>query len=202
VLQQVVSSRGECPQIHVRRFQGHRSYAPRSRNGTLPVQAFQLPADIPVVQTFPPTFPDLTMSERLKSWLRATGLSAVLALAVWWLNLKLPSLVAPQPAWMTGVHVTAAFIGTLAITRFVQGAPDALRGPTAKTVVAQGVVARVGVINVVVPGKSAFFSTGRCLMILCFVLCLMAQFVEVGTRADAAPNGPAGEPAVAHRLTT
>ncbi|WP_240655476.1 hypothetical protein [Paraburkholderia phosphatilytica] len=136
----------------------------------------------------------------MKSWLLASGVSAVLALIVWWLNLKLLVFAVPQPDWMIAAHVGCAFVGTLAVARFIQGAPDALRAPTAKTVVAQGVVARVGVVNFVVPGKSAFFSTGRCLMVLCFMLCLMAQFVAVGGGADTAPNGP-NAPTAIHRLT-
>ncbi|KAE8753919.1 MULTISPECIES: hypothetical protein [Paraburkholderia] len=126
------------------------------------------------------------MTLRFKSWLLAFALSAACAGIVACLNLALDSPEYPQPPWLISLHVACAFVGSLAITRFIQGIPAALQGPSSRSTVAQGVVAhnRVAVVNIVVPGKSAFFSTVRCVMILCFVLCLMAQFVQVGKLAD------------------
>ena len=132
------------------------------------------------------------MTQRFKSWLLAFALSAACAGIVACLNLVIDSPEYSQPSWLIYLHVACAFVGALAITRFIQGIPAALQGPGSRSTVAQGVVAhnRVAVVNIVVPGKSAFFSTVRCVMILCFVLCLMAQFVQVGKRTDDTSGSP------------
>ena len=132
------------------------------------------------------------MTLRFKSWLLAFAVSAACAGIVACLNLVLGNPEYPQPPWLIYIHVACAFVGALAITRFIQGIPAALQGPSSRSTVAQTFVAhnRVAVVNIVVPGKSAFFSTVRCVMILCFVLCLMAQFVQVGKLADDTGGSP------------
>jgi len=144
------------------------------------------------------------MNRRFKSWLLALAISAASAGIAASLNLVLATPEQPQPSWLIELHVACAFIGTLAITRFIQGAPASLQGPTTRSTVAQGVVAdtRVGVVNFVVPGHSAFFSPARCFMILCFVLCLMVQFVQVGKVADDTSGSPYGNGQPMRRLST
>ncbi|MEM5295859.1 hypothetical protein VSR82_16125 [Burkholderia sp. JPY481] len=144
------------------------------------------------------------MNLRLKSWLLAFALSAACAGIVAGLNLTLVDPGHPQPPWLTLLHVACAFAGALAITRFVQGAPAALQGPTSRSTIAQGVVAhnRTGTVNFVVPGKSAFFSTGRCVMILCFVLCFMVQFVTAGKPDDDTSGSDAGTGQHLRKLST
>ncbi|WP_423380284.1 hypothetical protein [Burkholderia sp. LMG 32019] len=141
---------------------------------------------------------------RSKSWLLALAISAVCAGIVASLNLVLAASELPQPTWLIACHVACAFVGALAITRFIQGTPSSLQGPTSCSTVAQGVVMgnRVGVVNFVVPGNSAFFSPARCVMILCFVLCLMAQFIQVGKVADGASGSPASGGSQMRRLNT
>lgn len=130
------------------------------------------------------------MHIRIKSWLLALAISAAIAGIVASLNLALAAAELPQPSWLIECHVACAFVGALVTTRFIQGTPSALQGPTSSTTTAQGVVMgnRTGVVNFVVPGNSKFFSPVRCFMILCFVLCLMAQFVQVGK----VPDGTSG----------
>ncbi|WP_168794099.1 hypothetical protein [Paraburkholderia aromaticivorans] len=144
------------------------------------------------------------MNLRFKSWLLAVVTSAACAGIVACLNLVLRGPEYPQPLWLTHLHVACAFVGALAITRFIQGIPAALEGPTSRSTVAQGVVAhnRVDVVNIVVPGKSAFFSTARCVMILCFVLCLMAQFLHVRKLGDDTSGSPAGSSPQMRKLST
>ncbi|WCM21777.1 hypothetical protein NDK50_10135 [Paraburkholderia bryophila] len=144
------------------------------------------------------------MNLRLKSWLLALALSTACAGIVAGLNLLLVNPVRPQLPWLTHLHVACAFIGALAFTRFIQGAPAALQGPTSRATVAQGVVAynRTATVNFVVPGKNAFFSTARCLMIVCFVLCFMAQFVKAGEPADDMGGSHAGTAQQMRRLGT
>ncbi|HEX7911726.1 MAG TPA: hypothetical protein VF534_27045 [Paraburkholderia sp.] len=143
------------------------------------------------------------MTLRFKSWLLAFALSAACAGIVACLNLVLGSSEYPQPAWLIYLHVTCAFVGALAITRFIQGIPAALQGPSSRSTVAQTFVAynRVAAVNIVVPGKSAFFSTVRCMMILCFVLCLMAQFVQVGKLADDTSASPISRSSQVRKLS-
>ncbi len=114
------------------------------------------------------------------------------------------NLVLDEPAWLTRLHAGCAFAGMLAITRFIQGSPAALRGPSTRATVAQGFVVRngVGVVNIVVPGQSAFFSSARCAMILCFVICLMVQFIRVGKPANGATHSPSGTRAHVWRTST
>jgi hypothetical protein len=90
------------------------------------------------------------------------------------------------------------------LSRFIQGAPAALRGPAFRSTVAQGVVAntRTATVNFVVPGKSEFFSTGRCIMILCFVLCFMVQFVRAGKPADDPAGSHVGTGQQMRKLST
>lgn len=57
-------------------------------------------------------------------------------------------------------------------------------------------------MNFIVPGKSAFFSTGRCVMIICFVLCFMVQFVRASKPADDAGGSPGGAGQQMQRLST
>lgn len=144
------------------------------------------------------------MSLRLRSWLLAFALSAVCAGIVACLNLMLANPGGPQLLWLTRLHVACAFAGTLAITRFIQGAPAALQGPTSRTIIAQGVVAhnRTEAVNFVVPGKSAFFSTGRCVMIICFVLCFMVQFIRAGKPAEDTDGSHAGTGQQMRKLST
>lgn len=144
------------------------------------------------------------MNRRFKSWLLAFVTSAVSAGIVTTLNLVLATPEQPQPVWLIELHAACAFVGAFAITRFIQGTPASLKGPTTRSSVAQGVVAdtRIGTVNFVVPGNSAFFSPVRCLMILCFVLCLMVQFIQVGKLADDASGSPAGNSQQIRRLTT
>lgn len=144
------------------------------------------------------------MSLRLKSWLLAVALSAVCAGIVACLNLMLADSGTPQLVWLTRIHVACAFAGALAFARFIQGAPAALKGSASRSTIAQGVVAanRTGTVNFVVPGKSAFFSTGRCIMIICFVLCFMVQFVRASKPADDARGSPAGTGQQMQRLST
>ncbi|TKC88091.1 hypothetical protein FAZ69_17200 [Trinickia terrae] len=144
------------------------------------------------------------MNTRLKSWLLAFALSCACAGAVAGLNLMLADQANLQPAWLTRFHVACAFVGALAMTRFIQGAPAALKGETAGAIVAHGVVAatRVGAVKYVVPGKSAFFSTGRCMLIICFVLCLMVQFIQAGKSVDNTGGSPAGAGSQPRRMNT
>lgn len=144
------------------------------------------------------------MNQRFKSWLLAFALSAACAGIVACLNLMLVNPGHPQPLWLTHLHVVCAFAGALAVTRFIQGAPAALQGPTSRSTIAQGVVAqdRTGTVNFIVPAKSAFFSTGRTAMILCFVLCFMVQFVRAGDPADDTGGSPAGIGQQMRKLTT
>jgi hypothetical protein len=144
------------------------------------------------------------MSLRLKSWLLAFSTSAACAGIVASMNLLLATPGQPQPTWLIAFHVACAFVGAFAVTRFIQGIPASLQGPTTRSTIAQGVVAdnRVGVVNFVVPGNSAFFSMARCAMILCFVLCLMAQFIQVGKLADDTSGSPAGSGQQMRRLST
>ncbi|WP_241244738.1 hypothetical protein [Burkholderia ambifaria] len=99
------------------------------------------------------------MNRRFKSWLLAFVTSAVSAGIVTTLNLVLATPEQPQPAWLIELHAACAFVGAFAITRFIQGTPASLKGPTTRSTVAQGVVAdtRIGTVNFVVPGNSAFF---------------------------------------------
>jgi hypothetical protein len=144
------------------------------------------------------------MNRRFKSWLLALTLSAACAGVVAYLNLTSGDPGHTQPTWLTRLHVGCAFVGMLAMTRFIQGARTAFREPATRATVAQGFVAgtRAGVVNFVVPGKSAFFSTARCAMILCFLLCLMVQFVEVGKPVNDTTGSPAGAGQQAPRLST
>lgn len=105
---------------------------------------------------------------------------------------------------MVHLHVASAFVGALAMIRFIQGAPAALQGPTSRSTIAQGVIAhnRTGTVNFVVPGKSAFFSTGRCVMIICFVLCFMVQFVRAGEPDDGTSGSNASNAQPMRRLGT
>jgi len=144
------------------------------------------------------------MTLRFKSWPLALALSGMCAGVVACLNLVLDSPEYPQPLWLVYLHVACAFVGALAIIRFIQGIPAALQGPSLRSTVAQGAVAhnRVDVVNIVVPGKSAFFSTARCIMILCFVLCLMAQFVQVGKPAYDTSGSPISRSPQLRKLST
>ncbi|WP_287729366.1 hypothetical protein [Burkholderia sp.] len=146
------------------------------------------------------------MNRRFKSWLLAFATGAASAGLVASLNLALAAPAQPLPVWVFRLHVACAFVGALAVARFIQGTPAAMKGPTTRSTVAQGVVAdtRIGVVNFVVPGNSAFFSMARCAMILCFVLCLMAQFIQAGKLADDARGSPArnGSGPSLRKLTT
>lgn len=144
------------------------------------------------------------MTLRFKSWPLTFALGAACAGVAACLNLVLDSPEYPQPRWLIYLHVACAFVGALAIIRFIQGIPAALQGPSSRSTVAQGVVAhnRVAVVNIVVPGKSAFFSTVRCTMLLCFVLCFMAQFVKVGKIADDTSGSPIGRGPQLRKLST
>lgn len=144
------------------------------------------------------------MHIRIKSWLLALAISAATAGAVASLNLLLAVPELPQPSWLIECHIACAFVGALVVTRFIQGTPSALQGPTSSTTTAQGVVMgnRTGVVNFVVPGNSKFFSPIRCIMILCFVLCLMAQFIQAGTGTDGASGSPTGGGLQIRRLST
>jgi hypothetical protein len=144
------------------------------------------------------------MNLRLKSWRLAFALSAACAGIVACVNLMVVNPGYPQPLWLIYLHVACGFAGALAITRFIQGAPAALQGPSFRATIAQGVVAhnRTGTVNFVVPGKNAFFSTGRCVMILCFVLCFMVQFVTAGRPADDTGGSHAGTVQQMRKLST
>ncbi len=144
------------------------------------------------------------MNGRFKSWLVALAISATCAGIVASLNLVLAAPELPQPRWLIEFHAACAFVGGLALSRFIQGTPASLQGPTSSSTTAQGVVMgnRVGVVNFVIPGNSAFFSPARCVMILCFVLCLMAQFIQVGKIADGANGSLPGSASQMRRLNT
>ncbi|WP_175948111.1 hypothetical protein [Burkholderia pyrrocinia] len=141
---------------------------------------------------------------RFRSLLLTFAISAACAGIVASLNLMLAAPEQPQPPWVIEFHVACAFVGAFAAARFIQGTPSSLQGPTSRSTVAQGVVMgnRVGTVNFVVPGNSAFFSPARCVMILCFVLCLMAQFIQVGKVTDGASGSPAGGGSQMRRLST
>jgi hypothetical protein len=145
------------------------------------------------------------MNQRFNSWLLAIALSTACAGVVAYLNLMTGDPGHSQPAWLIRLHVGCAFVGMVAITRFIQGAPAAFQEPTTRSAVGQGFVASnrgVGVVNIVVPGKSAFFSTARCAMIFCFVLCLMVQFVRVGKPGNDTTGSPVGPGQQTQRLST
>jgi hypothetical protein len=144
------------------------------------------------------------MNLRLKSWLLALALSAACAGIVAYVNLMLVNPGHAQPLWLMQLHIVCSFVGALAGTRFVQGTPAALQGPTSRATIAPGVVAdnRTVTVNFIVPGKSAFFSTGRCFMILCFVLCFMVQFVTVGEPSDDALRSPSAPGQQMRKLST
>ncbi|MPV67648.1 hypothetical protein GD429_17745 [Burkholderia sp. BE17] len=144
------------------------------------------------------------MNRRFKSWLLALAIGAAVAGIVASLNLVLAAPELPQPSWLIECHIACAFFGALAATRFIQGTPSALQGPTSSTTTAQGVVMgnRTGVVNFVVPGNSKFFSPIRCIMILCIVLCLMAQFVQAGKVTDGASGTSTGGSTQIRRLST
>jgi hypothetical protein len=150
------------------------------------------------------------MNQRFKAWLQALALSAACAGATAYFNLTLRESTHLQPSWLTYLHVGCAFFGVLALTWFIQGTPAALRETTNRAVVAQGVIARpivgarasVGAGNLVVPAKSAFLSTPRCAMILCFVLCLMIQFVQVGKVVENTGVSRSGAGPQMQRLST
>ena len=67
------------------------------------------------------------MSLRFKSWLLALALSAMCAAIVACLNLMLADPGALQLVWLTRLQIACAFVGALAIRRFIQGAPAAMQ---------------------------------------------------------------------------
>ncbi|AQH01668.1 hypothetical protein A9R05_23055 [Burkholderia sp. KK1] len=74
-------------------------------------------------------------------------------------------------------RIGTATVGGFLFARFIVGTPDALRGPTAPTISARGVIANVGTVHFRVGGKSSFFSFMRGAQLLGMIVCLAAQFV-------------------------
>ncbi|KLU26454.1 hypothetical protein EOS_09620 [Caballeronia mineralivorans PML1(12)] len=107
-----------------------------------------------------------------------------------------------QPGWLAQAHVGAAFIGSGLLARFVQGSRKALAGPTSSSMIGTGVVARVGVVTMFVPGKSAFCSPRRSFQLLGFIVCLMVQFVVVAQPAQDQGYTPVKSKPVSHQLAT
>ncbi|MGH8779040.1 hypothetical protein [Paraburkholderia sp.] len=111
--------------------------------------------------------------------------------------LNTPGAIA-QPGWMACLHVGTTLLGSVLLARFVQGSPAALKGPALPSTVGTAMLARVGTVRMVVPGKSAFFSTRRTLQLLGFIFCLMLQFVSVAPPAQ----DPGARPVAVRQLAT
>ncbi|WGS53792.1 hypothetical protein LFL96_22360 [Paraburkholderia sp. D15] len=108
-----------------------------------------------------------------------------------YVNLFASSAATAGPALlMAKIHIGAALIGSLLFARFIQGSPDALKGPTHPSTVGTSIVTYRGAVRVLVPGKSAFFSAIRCLLLLGFMLCLMIQFVQIAPPDTVQPFAP------------
>jgi hypothetical protein len=75
-------------------------------------------------------------------------------------------------------------IGGLLLARFLIGTPTALRGPTAPTTYANGVIANLGTVRYRVGGKSSFFSMKRGAQLLGIILCIASQFIVFGVHMN------------------
>lgn len=140
---------------------------------------------------------------RLKSWV-VTGLVSVGCAALSaCVNLVYPRVSSgAQSHLMALIHIGAALLGSGLLVRFIQGSSKALNGPTYPSTVGTGVVARVGTIRVVVPGKSAFFSATRCFQLLGFIICLMIQFAVAADPLQPQDLAPAKFQTPSHSLAT